>query len=160
MGKALLAVNCVMLVVGNCGGPLIMRLYFVHGGARLWLSSFLLTAGFPIILLPLAALRRDLVHLRPPLAASAAVVGIIMGLDDYLYAYGMARLPVSTSALIVASQLAFTAVFAFLLVRQRLTPFSLNAVVLLTLGGAGWRSTPPPTAPPESAPPSTPPASG
>ncbi|KAK7282860.1 hypothetical protein RIF29_11950 [Crotalaria pallida] len=37
------------------------------------------------------------------------------GLDDYLYAYGVARLPVSTSALIIASQLAFTALFAFLL---------------------------------------------
>nr|GMD99569.1 purine permease 3-like [Ipomoea batatas] len=41
------------------------------------------------------------------------------------------QLPVSTSSLVVASQLAFTAGAAFVLVKQR---FTVNAVVLLTIG--------------------------
>ncbi|PKI47286.1 hypothetical protein CRG98_032319 [Punica granatum] len=56
--------------------------------------------------------------MKPFLFVASAVVGILTGLDDYLYAYGAARLPVSTSSLIIASQLAFTAGFAFLLVKQ------------------------------------------
>ncbi|KAF7817001.1 purine permease 3-like [Senna tora] len=72
--------------------------------------------------------------MKPRLFVASAVVGLLTGLDDYIYAFGVARLPVSTSALIIASQLAFTAAFAFLLVRQKFTPYSVNAVVLMTIG--------------------------
>ncbi|KAJ4824131.1 hypothetical protein Tsubulata_041823, partial [Turnera subulata] len=146
MKRALLILNCILLTIGNCGGPMIMRLYFIHGGNRVWLSSWLETAGWPFIFIPLiityfhrrttkgTAATTKLFFMRPFLFAAAAVVGILTGLDDYLYAYGVARLPVSTSALIIATQLAFTAAFAFLLVKQKFTPFSINAVVLLTVG--------------------------
>ncbi|XP_020219370.1 purine permease 1 [Cajanus cajan] len=149
MKKLLLIVNCVLLCIGTSGGPLIMRLYFLRGGHRVWLSSFLETAGFPVMLLPLAvsyfrrrriaaaagaSAKPSLVSMKPPLLLFSAVIGILTGLDDYLYAYGVARLPVSTSALIIASQLAFTALFAFLLVKQKFTAYSVNAVVLLTAG--------------------------
>lgn len=139
-----------MLLVGVCGGPLILRLYFIHGGNRVWLSSFLQTAGFPIIILPLSVsyiVRRrripttiddttklKMVIMKLPLFVASCVIGVVIGLDDYLYSYGVARLPVSTSSLIVASQLAFTAVFAFFLVKQKFTAYSINAVFLLTLG--------------------------
>lgn len=65
---------------------------------------------------------------------AATIVGVITGFDDYLYAYGIARLPVSTSSLIIATQLAFTAGFAFLLVKQKFNFYSINAVILLTVG--------------------------
>ncbi|KAG2698855.1 hypothetical protein I3760_07G167400 [Carya illinoinensis] len=146
MKKLLLILNCILLSIGNCGGPLIMRLYFIHGGKRVWLSSWLETGGFPVILLPLAFVyfqRRatqgpgtELFFMKPPLFLAAAFIGIVTGLDDYLYAYGVARLPVSTSSLIIASQLAFTAGFAFLLVKQKFTSYSINAVFLLTVGAA------------------------
>ncbi|CAI0447918.1 unnamed protein product [Linum tenue] len=124
---------------------MIMRLYFLHGGKRVWLSSCLETAGWPIMLIPLAAayLRRrrrspttttKLFLIEPRLFLAAALIGVLTGFDDYLYAYGVARLPVSTSALVIATQLAFTAGFAFLLVKQRFTAYSINAVVLLTVG--------------------------
>ncbi|XP_057974124.1 purine permease 1-like [Malania oleifera] len=143
--KALLLLNCAMLALGNCGGPLMMRLYFLRGGKRIWLSSWLQTAGWPIILPPLAVAyiqrRRaadgssaSLFLMKPPLFLASAVIGILTGLDDYFYASGMARLPVSTSSLIIATQLAFTAGIAFLLVRQRFTSYSVNAVVLLSMG--------------------------
>lgn len=143
--KALLVLNIILLTIGNCGGPLIMRLYFLKGGNRVWLSSWLETGGWPVILLPLAysyhhRRRRDaaakLIQLDPFLFAASAGVGVLTGFDDYLYAYGVARLPVSTSALIIASQLVFTAGFAYLLVKQKFTSYSINAVVLLTIGGA------------------------
>lgn len=151
--RTLLIFNCCLLAVGNCGGPLIMRLYFVHGGKRVWLSSCLETGGWPIIFIPLlisyihrrrlAALdpsgspnSAQFIFMKPRLFLASAFIGILTGFDDYLYAYGVARLPVSTSALIIACQLAFTAGFAFLLVKQKFTSYSINAVVLLTIGGA------------------------
>ncbi|KAI3685247.1 hypothetical protein L6452_34485 [Arctium lappa] len=150
--KTLLILNCILLSIGNCGGPLIMRLYFIHGGNRVWLSSALETAGWPFIFLVLIILyfhrRRSaakhpnndkpttFIYMRPRLFLLVAFIGIITGLDDYLYAYGVARLPISTSALIIASQLAFTAFFAFFLVKQKFTAYSVNAVVLLTVGAA------------------------
>ncbi|BBG95809.1 purine permease 3 [Prunus dulcis] len=144
--RALLILSCVLLSIGTCGGPLIMRLYFIHGGKRVWLSSWLETGGWPIIFIPIALAyyhRRTtegpstkLFFIKLPLFIASAVIGLITGLDDYLYAYGVARLPVSTSSLIIAAQLAFTALFAFLLVKQKFTSYSTNAVVLLTIGAA------------------------
>lgn len=142
---SLLIINCIILSIGNCGGPLIMRLYFIHHGQSVWLSSWLETAGWPLILLlliPLYFHRRRAAAptpttfflMKPRLLVASAAIGTLTGLDDYLYAYGVARLPVSTSALVIATQLAFTAGFAFLLVKQKFTSFSVNAVVLLTAG--------------------------
>ncbi|KAJ3702591.1 hypothetical protein LUZ61_006296 [Rhynchospora tenuis] len=65
-----------------------------------------------------------------------AFIGIFWALDSYLYALASSFLPLSTSSLVISSQLAFTAVSAFFLVRQRFTPYSFNAVVLLTIGPA------------------------
>ncbi|XP_054788367.1 purine permease 1-like [Prosopis cineraria] len=141
--RVLFLTNCLLLCLGTSGGPLISRLYFLHGGKRVWLSSWLETGGFPVCLLPLfisfirsrlSRQAKPFVFIDARLFLSAFVIGVLTGLDDYLYAYGLARLPVSTSALIIATQLAFTAAFAFLLVRQKFTPFSINAVVLLTTG--------------------------
>ncbi|MBA0865981.1 hypothetical protein Goshw_016866, partial [Gossypium schwendimanii] len=144
--KALLIINCIILSIGNCGAPLIARLYFIHGGNRIWFSSWLQTAGCPIILLPIACAymhrsrtadptsENKLFCMERPLFVAAIVLGILSGLDNYLYSYGLSRLPVSTSSLIIASQLAFTAGFAFLLVKQKFTAYSINAVFLLTIG--------------------------
>ncbi|CAN6196247.1 unnamed protein product [Urochloa humidicola] len=147
-----LVVNFVLMVIGNAGGPLFLRAYFLHGGTRKWLSAFLQTAGFPILLVPLYASfsRRRRLHQRhggggggapfflmtPRLLAASAGIGVMTGLDDLLYAYGLAYLPVSTSSILISTQLAFTAGFALLLVRQRFTAFSVNAVALLTVGAA------------------------
>lgn len=148
MKKFLLILNCILLSIGNTAGPLIMRLYFIHGGKRVWLSSFLQTAGWPIILVPIliSYFHRRKTHkgpnqtklfsIKPFSFVAFVIIGLLTGLDDYFYAYGVARLPISTSALIIASQLAFIAAFAFLLVKQKFTPYSINAVVLLTIGAA------------------------
>ncbi|KAK6253307.1 hypothetical protein QUC31_015027 [Theobroma cacao] len=142
--RSLLVLNCALLALGNVGGPLIMRLYFLKGGKGVWTSSCLETAGWPFMVMPLTfsyLYRRrkegpatELFFIKPPLFLVSAVVGLLTGVDDFLYAYGVARLPVSTSALIISTQLAFTAAFAFLLVKQKFTSFTINSVFLLTVG--------------------------
>ncbi|XP_012069191.3 purine permease 3 isoform X1 [Jatropha curcas] len=142
--KLLLIVNGAMLAIGNCGGPLIQRLYFLKGGKAVWISSFLQTAGWPLVLFPLIVSymyrrsnkgsRTKLIYISPRLFLACAVIGLLTGLDDFLTAYGVSLLPVSTSALIIATQLGFTAGFAYILVKQKFTPFTINAIFLLSIG--------------------------
>ncbi|KAH0748712.1 hypothetical protein KY290_027944 [Solanum tuberosum] len=54
MNKVLLIINCIILAIGYCGAPLIMRLYFIKGGKRIWLSCWLQTVAWPINFIPLA----------------------------------------------------------------------------------------------------------
>ncbi|KAF7138172.1 hypothetical protein RHSIM_Rhsim07G0207500 [Rhododendron simsii] len=144
MKRGLLLLNAIILTIGGCGGPMVMRLYFLHGGNRVWLSSWLETGGWPINFIPLLVTylnRRHkegpaakLIFMQGPLFFASILIGVLTGLDDYLYAYGLDRLPVSTSTLVIASQLAFTALFAFILVKQKFTLYSIIAIVLLTVG--------------------------
>ncbi|KAI8548329.1 hypothetical protein RHMOL_Rhmol07G0266200 [Rhododendron molle] len=144
MKRALLLLNTIFLAIGGCGGPMIMRLYFIHGGNRLWLSSWLETGGWPIYFIPLLInylqrRRKEGSAAKPyiiggPVFVASTVIGVLTGFDDYLYAYGVAFLPVSTGSLVLASQLGFTAIFAFLVVKQKFTPYSINAIALLTVG--------------------------
>ncbi|XP_019156673.1 PREDICTED: purine permease 3-like [Ipomoea nil] len=144
-GRLFLLLSAIMMCIGGCGGALLLRLYFIRGGNRLWFSTCLSTAGWPINFIPLAAAYYTRRRHTTTTAASiftitrntflaAAALGVLLGIINYLYTYGVSKLPVSTSALIAASQLAFTAGGAFLLVKQRFTAFSVNAVVLLTFG--------------------------
>ncbi|KAM3308686.1 purine permease 3 [Capsicum chacoense] len=145
MKKLLLVINCIILAVGTCGGPLIMRLYFIKGGKRIWLSSWLQTAAWPINFIPLVIsyiYRRKsnnnnttkLILMTPQILVVTIGIGILQGYANYFYAYGIAKLPVSTSGLLFATQLAFTAFFAFLIVKLKLTSYSVNSVFLLTIG--------------------------
>jgi drug/metabolite transporter (DMT)-like permease len=73
--------------------------------------------------------------LTPPrILLATAGLGLVLGADDFRYAYGLEFLPVSTSAILFATQLVFTVLFAFIIVRQRLTAATVNAVMLLTVG--------------------------
>ncbi|MCD9558631.1 hypothetical protein HAX54_016082 [Datura stramonium] len=144
MRRILLLINCLILAVGVCGGPLMMRLYYVEGGSRIWLSSWLQTGGWPLTLIPLAILylyRRKtegsdvkFYFITPRIFIASAVIGVLTGLDDYLYSWGGSKLPVSTSSLLIAAQLAFTAIGAYFIVKLKFTSYSINAVVLLTVG--------------------------
>jgi drug/metabolite transporter (DMT)-like permease len=145
MRRLLVATNCVMLALGVTGGQLLSRLYFSKGGHRQWLSGWLQTGGWPLLLPPVAAsyVRRRaryrsapalLTQTQPRILLAAAGLGLIAGVDNLLYAWGLEFLPVSTSAILISTQLAFTVLFAFLIVRQRLTMATVNAVALLTVG--------------------------
>ena len=49
---------------------------------------------------------------------------------------GLAYLPISTASILIFTQLAFTAAFMLLLVRQRFTVFSVNVLALLSVSAA------------------------
>ncbi|KAJ9673439.1 hypothetical protein PVL29_023168 [Vitis rotundifolia] len=116
--KTLLVLNGLILSIGTCGGA-----------KNIWLLSWFETNGWPIILLPILIL----FLMKPPLRIASTLVGVLTGLEDYLYAYGVAKLPVSTSTLIQGIELALTAGFAFLLVKQKFTAHSVNVILPLTI---------------------------
>ncbi|KAI5654947.1 hypothetical protein M9H77_32134 [Catharanthus roseus] len=143
--KLLLLMSFLLVVLGNTAGPLLIRYYYVKGGSRIWFITWLQTGGWPIILIPLffSYFQRrktdpnaNLYHIRLPAIISAAFIGTLLGVVNFLYSIAAQRLPVSTSTLILASNLIFTAFSAFVLVRQKFTPYSVNAIVLLTAGSA------------------------
>lgn len=53
-----------------------------------------------------------------------------------MYSYGLLYLPVSTYSLLCATQLAFNALFSYLLNSQKFTPFIVNSLVLLTISAS------------------------
>ncbi|KAG1366562.1 Purine permease 3 [Cocos nucifera] len=131
------------MVIGTAASPLLLRLYFLKGGTRKWLSSWLETGGWPLLFIPLAISyahrhRRGgptkLYLMTRPVFLACTVLGLLLGLDDFLYACGLSYLSVSTSSILISTQLGFTAFFAFFIVKQRFTYFSVNAVVLLSIG--------------------------
>nr|CAB3501782.1 unnamed protein product [Digitaria exilis] len=137
------------LVLLGAGGSLLIRLYFVHGGQRLWLSTMIQVSGWPLLLPPLlsvslllrsrshgGATAADHLLLPNRLAGAVAVLGAFFAVACFAYSLGSQALPLSTSSLLQATQLTFTAVSAFVFAGLRFTPFSLNAVVLLTAGPA------------------------
>ncbi|CAN0905221.1 Purine permease 3 [Linum grandiflorum] len=123
---------------------MLFRVYFTHGGQKRWLAAWSCTAGFPVLLFPIAisyyrsssssTRRRFIPMISRWLLGTSVLVGIILSFECYLAFFGISYLPVSVHSLVSSSQLVFTAVFAFFMVRQKFTPFSINAVVLMTLG--------------------------
>lgn len=138
----LVFLNCMLMAIGQVAGPLLMRIYYLHGGKSNWLGAWLLTAGFPILIIPIsisyirARAREQAGRLLVTkwLFGASAILGVLLGLDSYLYSFGMSYLPVSVSSLLGSSQLAFTAIFAYIVVKHKFTHYSINAVVLMTFG--------------------------
>ncbi|KAF5189895.1 Purine permease [Thalictrum thalictroides] len=139
----LLLLSCGFVAIGIIGGPLVSRLYYIHGGSRRWLSSCMQTAGFPILFVPLISLflqsksqgvSPSLFFMEPKLFVLSGLIGLLLGLDNFLYSLGLSYTPVSTSSILFATQLAFLAVFAFFMVKQKFTAYSINSVILMTLG--------------------------
>lgn len=148
--------NVMLMAAGSCGSPLIIHLYFLYGGKSVWLSTWLQTAGFPIILLPLLIIscfqrlrimktensqsqspnNYNLIAIDFPLLISSSILGLIVGLTNYTFAFGFGHLPASTALLISSLQLAFLSIFAFIVVRRDFNCYSFIAVVLLAAGGA------------------------
>ncbi|CAN1345840.1 Purine permease 1 [Linum perenne] len=110
-------------------------MYFIHGGNKRWLSAFTVTAGFPILIIPISISYGGRSFFLPSrLLIYSILLGLLLGLNSYLYSFGTAYLPVSVNSLVSSTQLAFTAVFALIIVRQKFSHYSINAVVLMTCG--------------------------
>ncbi|KAI3839935.1 hypothetical protein MKW92_039366 [Papaver armeniacum] len=138
----LLLLSCISSFIGVTGGPLLLSLYFLHGGRRKWLSSWLQMAGFPILFIPLTVLyaKRDRSLPNIEFFASrkllfyASLIGLVQGIDNFMYCYGLSFLPVTTSSLLVTTQLASTSFISFVWVKQKFTPYTINAIVVIIMG--------------------------
>eukprot|EP01018_Ginkgo_biloba_P032576 Gb_00299 [translate_table: standard] len=128
--------SVLAVVVGQSAATLSSRFYFDQGGVSRWLQTLLPCVGWPILLIPMLFTRRR----RQPMGTSLTIkyVVICVGLgvlsvgDQMLYSWGVSFLPASTFSLLCATQLAFTAMLAYILVQQKITPYILNSIVLLT----------------------------
>ncbi|KAI3854664.1 hypothetical protein MKX03_005260 [Papaver bracteatum] len=127
MRWGLLLVSCICGFIGMVGGPLLLRIYFLHGGTQKWLSSWLVMSGFPILFIPLIILysRRD---------PNIEFFCLVQGIGNLLYSYGISFLPVSTLCLLVTTNLVATSFLSFIWVKQKFTPYSINAVVVILMG--------------------------
>eukprot|EP01018_Ginkgo_biloba_P032574 Gb_18501 [translate_table: standard] len=134
--------SVVALLVGESVGILLSRYYFAEGGSSPWLRTLLACVGWPILLLPVLfnrhrsqpasdSMDRKAIYSRKHLMVCGAM-GLLVAADVMLYTWGLYYLPVSTFSLLCSSELAFNAVFAFVLVRQRISPYIVNSIVMLT----------------------------
>ncbi|KAJ8556513.1 hypothetical protein K7X08_032265 [Anisodus acutangulus] len=132
------------LLVGQSAATLLGRFYYDQGGNSKWMATFVQSAGFPI-LIPLFFFFKSLKKTassspEKPSKSSLFLLYVFFGLllagDNLMYSYGLLYLPVSTYSLICASQLAFNALFSFLLNAQKFTALVLNSVVIVTISAA------------------------
>ncbi|KAK9162888.1 hypothetical protein Syun_003790 [Stephania yunnanensis] len=91
-------------VDGIVSGPLLLRLYYLNGGSRKWLVSCVQTPGFPILIVPISLLILRakskpiyFVLLESNLLLSIALMGILLGVINFLYSQRLSYLPVSTA---------------------------------------------------------------
>ncbi|KAM0924282.1 hypothetical protein ACQ4PT_004925 [Festuca glaucescens] len=138
--------NMFFLIAGQTASTLLGRFYYNQGGNSKWMSTFIQTAGFPVLLIARVLFRSRSTSAETATGSPEAsatkitliyvVLGLIIAADDLMYSYGLLYLPVSTYSLICASQLAFSAVFSYVLNAQKFTPMIFNSVTLLTFSAA------------------------
>ncbi|XP_027185769.1 probable purine permease 10 [Coffea eugenioides] len=135
------AIYTILTLAGQTVGVLLGRLYFDKGGNSEWMATLVQNIGFPVLLpfllsSPSKTRNQETGIVRPSfvvLASTYTFLGLCLAGESLLYSLGLKYLPVSTFSLINTSQLAFNALFAYFLNSQKLTPFIINSLVLLTL---------------------------
>ncbi|GMH01392.1 hypothetical protein Nepgr_003231 [Nepenthes gracilis] len=135
-----LAINYIFLFVGSVASSLLVKFYFNHKGSSRWVSTWIQCAGFPILLFPIFlpyllrfTQRKPFSHLTPKLCLLSVIIGLFLGLNNLLFSWGTSYLPVSTSSLLLSTQLAFTLILSAAIVKQKITFMNLNCVILLTV---------------------------
>ena len=145
----LVTLNITFLLIGQCGAVILGRFYYDQGGTSKWMATLVQTAAFPIFYIPFfffpspknlpvtttaaAILDRPSI---PMLSLIYFFLGALLAGDNMLYSIGLLYLPVSTYSLICTTQLAFNAIFSFFINSQKLTPWIINSLVLLTLSAS------------------------
>ncbi|XP_010676487.2 probable purine permease 4 [Beta vulgaris subsp. vulgaris] len=138
--KVLLALNYLSLFVGSLASSLLAKFYFIHKGSSRWVSTWVQCAGFPILVFPILlpyflkfTQRKPFTKFTKKILALSLVIGLLLGVNNLLFSWGTSYLPVSTSSLLLSSQLGFTLILSCLIVKQKITFNNLNCVILLTL---------------------------
>ncbi|XP_050221445.1 probable purine permease 4 [Mercurialis annua] len=133
----LLIINYLCLFVGSVSSSLLSKFYFIHKGSSRWVSTWVQSAGFPLLIIPIYLFksphRRPFNGFTPTILTLSILVGLMLGLNNLLFSWGNSYLPVSTSSLLLSSQLVFNLILSVIIVKQKITFQNLNCVVLLTL---------------------------
>ncbi|KAJ9168453.1 hypothetical protein P3X46_019974 [Hevea brasiliensis] len=137
----LLVINYLCLFVGSVSSSLLSKFYFIHKGSSRWVSTWVQSAGFPLLLLPIylpyylfkCNERRPFDRFTPRILMLSILIGLMLGLNNLLFSWGNSYLPVSTSSLLLSSQLIFNLILSVIIVKQKITFQNLNCVILLTL---------------------------
>lgn len=137
----LLGVNYACLFLGSVSSSLLSKFYFNHKGSNRWVSTWVQSSGFPLLLLPIylpyytlkCTDRKPFSQFTPKLLVLSIIIGLLLGVNNLLFSWGNSYLPVSTSSLLLSSQLAFNLILSVIIVKQKITFSNLNCVVLLTL---------------------------
>ncbi|XP_007040977.2 PREDICTED: probable purine permease 4 [Theobroma cacao] len=137
----LLLINYTCLFVGSVSSSLLSKYYFNHKGTNRWVSTWVQSAGFPLLFLPIflpyylfkCTQRKPFSRFTPGILILSIFIGLMLGLNNLLFSWGNSYLPVSTSSLLLSSQLVFNLILSVIIVKQRITFMNLNCVILLTL---------------------------
>lgn len=142
--KLLLIINYVCLFIGSLSSSLLIKFYFNHNGSSRWVSTWVQSAGFPLLLIPIYLHRfqrqDNNVTVRKPFSSFdmnilglCCGIGIMLAINNFCFSWGNSYLPLSTSSLVLSSQLVFTLLLSVIIVKQKITFLNLNCVILLTL---------------------------
>lgn len=137
----LLLINFTCLFVGSVSSSLLSKYYFNHKGSSKWVSTWVQSAGFPLLLFPIflpyylfkSTQRKPFTRFTPGILSLSIFIGLMIGLNNLLFSWGNSYLPVSTSALLLSSQLVFNLILSVIIVKQKVSFMNLNCVILLTL---------------------------
>ncbi|KAI8525787.1 hypothetical protein RHMOL_Rhmol13G0257200 [Rhododendron molle] len=137
-----MAVYSFLVLSTQAVATLLGRLYFAKGGSGKWTATLVQLCGFPILLpfllfSPNTPQKRENNRPNAPssvtLASLYLCLGVFLAANCMLYSIGLLYLPVSTYSLICATQLGFNALFSYFLNSQKITPFIINSLVILTI---------------------------
>ncbi|XP_068322321.1 probable purine permease 4 [Pyrus communis] len=137
----LLVINYLCLFIGSVSSSLLSKYYFIHKGSSIWVSTWVQCSGFPLLLpfifIPYHLLhctqRIPFSHFTPKILVLSVLIGLMLGLNNLLFSWGNSYLPVSTSSLLLSSQLVFNLILSVIIVKQKVTFSNLNCVILLTV---------------------------
>ncbi|KAI4332105.1 hypothetical protein L6164_017041 [Bauhinia variegata] len=136
----LLVFNYLCLFLGSLSSSLLSKYYFIHNGSSRWVSTWVQSAGFPLLIIPIClpyllkiSKRKPFTDFTPKILTLSTFLGLMLGLNNLLFSWGNSYLPVSTSALLLSSQLVFNLILSVIIVKQKITFSNLNCVILLTV---------------------------
>ncbi|KAE8702976.1 putative purine permease 4 [Hibiscus syriacus] len=137
----LLLLNYAFLFVGSLSSSLLSKYYFIPKGSSIWVSTWVQSAGFPLIIIPIllpyylfkSTERKPFARFTPKLLVLSIFLGFMLGLNNLLFSWKNSYLPVSNSSLLLSSQLVFNVILSVIIVKQKITFMNLSCVILLTL---------------------------
>ncbi|XP_015892583.1 probable purine permease 5 isoform X2 [Ziziphus jujuba] len=132
----LLLLSSSAMLVAFPASSILSRVYYNDGGTSKWIISWVAVAGWPLtalILFPTCFICKTFpTPLNLQLTLAYIMLGFLSAADNLMYAYAYAYLPASTAALLASSSLIFSALFGYLIVKNKITMSIVNAIVVIT----------------------------